>query len=175
MAAAQARRLLHCRGPHDWRAAVDEGRRGRRSGAPRAVDNTKNWHGGSCGHECHYVQRPAEHPFIKRLVPTINEQRAARKALALGPQLPYAIERILDNNAWFFTVTGAHAGGGLDSTVIIQKTESGVEAAGIHELPEEEQPAAAAAAASMNGATAAAAVPVAGATTAMREPRPPTS
>ena len=138
-------------------------------------NNTKNWHGGSCGHECHYVQRPAEHPFIKRLVPTISEQRAAREALALGPQLPYAIERILDNNAWFFTVTGAHAGGGLDSTVIIQKTESGVEAAGIHELPEEEQPAAAAAAASMNGATAAAAVPVAGATTAMREPRPPTS
>jgi len=88
----------------------------------RAPTNNSN-----CGHECHYVQRPSEHPFIKRLIPTIADQSAARAALSLGPALPQAIERILDNNMWFFTVTGAHAGGGLDSTFIIQKTEVGVE------------------------------------------------
>jgi hypothetical protein len=70
------------------------------------------------------VQRPSEHPFIKRLIPTIANQQAAREALSLGPGLPFAIERILDNNAWFYTITGAHAGGGLDSTIIIQKTQS---------------------------------------------------
>mmetsp|Transcript_23379 Transcript_23379/g.46699 ORF Transcript_23379/g.46699 Transcript_23379/m.46699 type:complete len:417 (-) Transcript_23379:486-1736(-) len=79
-----------------------------------------------CGHECHYVQRPAEHPFIKRLVPTMADQRAAQEALSLGPILPQAIERILDNNAWLYSITGAHAGGGLDSTLIIQKTEAGL-------------------------------------------------
>ena len=87
----------------------------------RAPSNNSN-----CGHECHYVQRPAEHPFIKRLIPSMVDQRAARAALSLGPALPGAIERILDSNAWFYTVTGAHAGGGLDSTLIIQKTEAGV-------------------------------------------------
>jgi hypothetical protein len=79
-----------------------------------------------CGHECHYVQRPSEHPFIKRLIPTMADQRAAREALSLGAKLPYAIERILDNNVWFYSITGAHAGGGLDSTLIIQKTEAGL-------------------------------------------------
>jgi len=93
----------------------------------RAPTNNTN-----CGHECHYVQRPAEHPFLKRLIPTLADQRAAREALSLGPKLPLAIERILDNNAWFYTITGAHVGGGLDSTVIIQKTESGV-----HDRPAE--------------------------------------
>ena len=87
----------------------------------RAPTNNTN-----CGHECHYVQRPSEHPFIKRLIPTIANQQAARDALSLGPGLPFAIERILDNNAWFYTITGAHAGGGLDSTIIIQKTQSSV-------------------------------------------------
>ncbi|KAL3920086.1 MAG: hypothetical protein SGPRY_005385, partial [Prymnesium sp.] len=28
-----------------------------------------------CAHECHYVQRPAEHPFIKRLLPSISDQK----------------------------------------------------------------------------------------------------
>ena len=97
----------------------------------RAPSNNSN-----CGHECHYVQRPSEHPFIKRLIPTIADQRAAAEALALGPALPRAIERILDTNAWFYSITGAHVGGGLDSAVIIQKTEAGTAAAEHNELPE---------------------------------------
>ena len=95
----------------------------------RAPSNNSN-----CGHECHYVQRPAEHPFIKRLIPTLADQQAAREALALGGGvLPRAIERILDSNAWFYSITGAHVGGGLDSTVIIQKTEAGLDAAALDE------------------------------------------
>ena len=94
----------------------------------------------NCGHECQYVQRPSEHPFVKRLIPTIADQRAAKAALALGPGLPDAIERILDNNAWFFSITGAHVGGGLDSTVIIQKTEKGLDAAAIDELSDSAPP-----------------------------------
>ena len=128
----------------------------------RAPSNNTN-----CGHECHYVQRPAEHPFIKRLVPTIADQRAAADALSLGPTLPRAVEAILDANAWFYTITGAHVGGGLDSTVIIQKTEAGTAAAALDELPEEAPPpppaaiaaAAAAAAATASVATAATGAP----------------
>ena len=97
----------------------------------RAPSNNSN-----CGHECHYVQRPGEHPFIKRLIPTIADQRAASEALSLGPKLPHAIERILDNNMWFYSITGAHVGGGLDSTIIIQKTEAGLAAGALDELEE---------------------------------------
>ena len=114
----------------------------------------------NCGHECQYVQRPSEHPFVKRLIPTIADQRAAKAALALGPGLPDAIERILDNNAWFFSITGAHVGGGLDSTVIIQKTEKGLDAAAIDELSDSAPPPpAAGAAAAATPATAAGGVP----------------
>jgi hypothetical protein len=98
----------------------------------RAPSNNSN-----CGHECHYVQRPSEHPFLKRLIPSMADQRAARDALSLGASLPNAVERILDNNMWFYTSTGAHVGGGLDSTVIIQKTEAGLEAGGLDETLEE--------------------------------------
>ena len=49
--------------------------------------------------------------------------QAARNALRLGPRLPAVVEGILDRNAWHYTVTGAHRGGGLDSTIIIEKTE----------------------------------------------------
>jgi len=76
-----------------------------------------------CKGECHYVQRPSEHPFIKRLVPVMAEQKAAQEALRLGPGLPRVVEGILDRNSWHWTVTGAHRGGGLDSTLIIEKTE----------------------------------------------------
>ena len=122
--------------------------------ARRAPSNNTN-----CGHECIYVQRPSEHPFIKRLVPTMADQKAAREALSLGPGLPYAIEKILDNNMWFYTITGAHVGGGLDSTVIIQKTEKGLDSGAIDEQPDASPPpppraaAAAAAAAATIAAT----------------------
>ena len=95
----------------------------------RAPTNNTN-----CGHECHYVQRPSEHPFLKRLIPTLADQSAGNAALSLGAHLPRAIERILDENAWFYTITGAHVGGGLDSTVIIQKTEKGMQAAALDEV-----------------------------------------
>jgi hypothetical protein len=82
-----------------------------------------------CGHECFYIQRPAEHPFIKRLVPELAEaeQRQAREALRLpgsNPLLPPPVESILDNNPWYWATTGAHQGGGLDSTIIIRKVDS---------------------------------------------------
>ena len=122
-----------------------------------------------CGHECHYIQRPSEHPFLKRLVPSMAEQRDANAALSLGAALPHAIERILDANAWFYTSTGAHVGGGLDSTIIIQKTESGHAAASASELPDLNEAVAAAAAATATapaGAPAATAAAALGATTA---------
>ena len=130
----------------------------------RAPSNNTN-----CGHECHYVQRPSEHPFLKRLIPTMADQRAANEALSLGAALPRAVERILDDNAWFYSITGAHAGGGLDSTVIIQKTEAGTAAAALDELAEEAPPPPPAAAAARAGvvyapasaSTAAAAVMIA--------------
>ena len=55
-----------------------------------------------------YVQRPSEHPFIKRLVPTIADQKAASEALSLGPGLPRAVETILDANAWSFGWLSPH-------------------------------------------------------------------
>ena len=69
------------------------------------------------------MQRPSEHPFIKRLIPSMADQHAAQEALRLGPGLPRIVEGILDRNSWHYTITGAHRGGGLDSTLIIEKTE----------------------------------------------------
>ncbi len=74
-----------------------------------------------CGHECHYPQRPAEHPFLRRLVPEVAERQAAQRALSLRARMPPPVEAILDSNPWHWAATGAHKGGGLDSTVIIQK------------------------------------------------------
>eukprot|EP00967_Tisochrysis_lutea_P140619 scaffold257198_cov28-Tisochrysis_lutea.AAC.2 len=80
-----------------------------------------------CGHECFYVQRPAEHPFIKRLVPAMREQHEAREALRLAganARIAPRVEAILDSNPWYWAITGAHKGGGLDSTIIIRKVEN---------------------------------------------------
>ena len=41
-----------------------------------------------CGHECQYAQRPADHPFLKRLLPAMAERRAAEDALRRGAPLP---------------------------------------------------------------------------------------
>ena len=77
-----------------------------------------------CGHECQYAQRPADHPFLKRLLPAMAERRAAEDALRRGAPLPRTLERILDSNEWFWASTGVHVGGGLDSSLIIHKTEA---------------------------------------------------
>ena len=77
-----------------------------------------------CGHECQYAQRPADHPFLKRLLPAMVERRAAEDALRRGAPLPRTLEKILDNNEWFWASTGVHVGGGLDSSLIIHKTEA---------------------------------------------------
>ena len=53
---------------------------------------------------------------------------------------------------WFYSITGAHKGGGLDSTLIIQKTESGLD-----DAAEKEAAAPAAAAAAVAAAAGAAA------------------
>ena len=39
-----------------------------------------------CKGECHYVQRPAEHPFLKRLVPSVEARKEAEAALKRGAQ-----------------------------------------------------------------------------------------
>jgi len=60
-----------------------------------------------CKGECHYVQRPAEHPFLKRLVPSVEARKEAEAALKRGAQLPAAVAKILDENQWSWAVTGA--------------------------------------------------------------------
>ena len=119
-----------------------------------------------CGHECQYAQRPADHPFLKRLLPAMAERRAAEDALRRGAPLPRTLEKILDSNEWFWASTGVHVGGGLDSSLIIHKTEArssvgpaaavapAAAAMAAGELKAAAAPAAAAAAAPVNTATA---------------------
>jgi len=38
-----------------------------------------------------------------------------------GSPLPSPIEQILDSSSWYWAITGAHRGGGLDSTIILRK------------------------------------------------------
>ena len=60
-----------------------------------------------CKGECHYVQRPAEHPFLKRLVPSLEVRKEAEAALLRGARLPSAVARILDENQWSWAITGS--------------------------------------------------------------------
>ena len=81
-----------------------------------------------CGDECHYVQRPVEHPFLKRLLPAMAQRREAEEALRRSPGMPAAVAKILDDNMWSWAITGAHQGGGLDCTLLITKTEGALPA-----------------------------------------------
>ena len=57
----------------------------------------------NCGTQCFFPQRPADHPFLR----PATQPRAMREALA-GRQ-------------WFFSITGTHAGGGLDMMMWVVK------------------------------------------------------
>ena len=46
--------------------------------SPTANNNSE------CKSECHYVQKPAEHPFIKRLLPNMASKKEAEEALRRG-------------------------------------------------------------------------------------------
>ena len=57
----------------------------------------------NCGKLCFFPQRPADHPFLR----PATQPPAMREALA-GRQ-------------WFFSITGTHAGGGLDMMMWVVK------------------------------------------------------
>jgi hypothetical protein len=68
---------------------------------------------GSCGHECFFPQRIAEHPFMF--------DRFNYNADSPSLRLKAETREMLRKHDWFWVVTGQHKGGGLDCSVVIRK------------------------------------------------------
>lgn len=68
---------------------------------------------GSCGHECFFPQRIAEHPFLY--------DRFGYNTDSPSLRLKKETREILRRHDWFWVVTGQHKGGGLDASVVIRK------------------------------------------------------
>lgn len=82
--------------------------------AEHAIDApTNNTH---CEHECFFPQRPADHPLLFDRFAQIKDRR--------GLPLDGAVRTILSENDWYWVVTGVHAGGGVDASLIIRKDGS---------------------------------------------------
>lgn len=69
--------------------------------APDNLVPSTNDKNGPCKPHCYYPQRPAEHWLLS--------------------QQPPEMRRALENRSWFITITGTHAGGGLDMMMVIVK------------------------------------------------------
>lgn len=65
-----------------------------------------------CGSNCFFPQRPSEHPFMYDRYQTLQRQTSLADDSA----------SILDNNDWFWVLTGVHEGGGLDASLVIRKS-----------------------------------------------------
>ena len=65
-----------------------------------------------CGNECFFPQRPSEPPFM------YDRYAFLKRQTTLADDSSF----ILDNNDWFWVLTGMHKGGGLDASLIIRKS-----------------------------------------------------
>tara|TARA_B100000683_G_scaffold200328_2_gene193604 strand:- start:703 stop:1722 length:1020 start_codon:yes stop_codon:yes gene_type:complete len=69
----------------------------------------------NCGHECFFPQRPAEHPLF------VDRFNVGGRDVSARPALRNATTKIMQENDWFWVLTGMHQGGGLDCSLVIRK------------------------------------------------------
>ena len=67
-----------------------------------------------CGGECFFPQRPAEHPWLFDRF-GVNRHQDARTPLSEETRT------LLNENDWFWVLTGVHRGGGVDAALVLRK------------------------------------------------------